>query len=319
MNNKDLFKELGNIEDSLISEAETYKKAFNFKTPRKVIVLAAVLALFISFSSIAFAFSYVQTKENELYIRYLTPVEINLPEQIGKQYEKFDAETFFKVLKTDNTYAQYIAINRLVECFNNEKLRGTAINEIRPFLNNSEPKISDASEFIIDILSKTYSDERLYKLADGSIIFTLFNDYSDYGSHNELWQIKDGKLNKYLSLSSPSSYITKILLSPDKTKLAVGTGSNKSSYLIIVDPINGFVSHELVGSARIIYGARKSYEVLQRIDNETYSGMDNISWENDELLSFDAHLPYNNGEIVESVSVKYDLSKKTFDMRKIIE
>ena len=159
-----------------------------------------------------------------------------------------------------------------------------------------------------------HKNMKLYKLADGSVFFTLFNDYSDYGSYNELWRIKEGNLEKYFSFSNPSMYIKEIFLSPDRKLMAVNTCSNKSEYIFIIDAINGMVSPELIGSARTIFGAKKGYEVLVRIDNENYSSNSNVIWNNNQEINFDANLSYANTEIIEDVSVKYNFDKKLFEI-----
>ncbi|GJM72184.1 hypothetical protein HMSSN036_44000 [Paenibacillus macerans] len=88
-------------------------------------------------------------------------------------------------------------------------------------------KIADAAAFAIDILSKSYRSPYIFKLADGSIIFTLFNNYSDYGSQNVLWRIKDNVLEEYSSFSTPSMYIKEIIPSPNRKLVAIVTCSNK--------------------------------------------------------------------------------------------
>lgn len=93
----------------------------------------------------------------------------------------------------------------------------------------------------------------IYKLCDGSVIFTLFHDYSDYGSQNILWQIKDGELIQYKAWETPERYITGITLSPDKTSAVIQLGSRKSTYLEVIDFENMRISEELIAEAHKSY------------------------------------------------------------------
>ena len=315
MNKRKLYKEIGMVDDDLIEEAE-YSKARIMRNHSfaKWISVAAIFCIFTSFVSTVFAVTYFQKSNLNAYIRYLSPDNINLLSNMSDSEIKYDADKFFEALKSDDIYYQYIAINRLVECFNDNQLREKAIKRIEPFIKSEEKKVADAASFVVDILSQKYESDKLYKLADGSVFFTLFNDYSDYGSYNELWRIKEGNLEKYFSFSNPSMYIKEIFLSPDRKLMAVNTCSNKSEYIFIIDAINGMVSPELIGSARTIFGAKKGYEVLVRIDNENYSSNSNVIWNNNQEINFDANLSYANTEIIEDVSVKYNFDKKLFEI-----
>lgn len=308
MNSKELFKQIGNIDDELIVEAETAATHPKSWTRKRFVIVAAALCLLICGSVTVSAYSYIQNKEKELYIRYLSSIDINTLEN---DQAAFNADKFFAALKSGDAYSQYIALNRLVECFNDEELRSRAIRAIEPFLSNEQEKLAAAARFSLDILTQAYESEQLYKLADGSIIFTLFHNYSDYGSYNELWRIQDGQLEKYFTFTDPSAYIKNIQLSPGKNRLAIVTNSNKSEYLVILDAVAGRVSPELVNSARIKHGTAKGYEVWQSIDNETYSGVENLAWANDNELLFDAYLAYNGAEIVDAVSANYDFVQQT--------
>lgn len=313
MNKKDLYKEIGLIDDDLIEEAlHVRQKKHGHFNYRKIIAITVGVCVFLCSSVTALAVSYVQKSAAELYIRYLSPENIDLNKN---EEDSFDANKFFEALHSGNAEYQYIAINRLVECFNDESLRKKAIEEIKPFMSDGEKKIADAAAFSVDILSKNYKSDMVYQLADGSVYFTLFNQYSDYGSYNELWRIKDEKMEKYFTFNKPSIYIRQIIPSPDKSLLAVTTCSNKSDYIVLLDPINGMVSPELMESARILYGQTKNYAVLQRIDHENYSGIQDVSWRNDQQIIFNANLSYNGSDIVENVAVEYDYFKKTFDIQ----
>lgn len=312
MNKKQLFKEIGLIDDDLIEGAASLKRrVIRNHSYAKWVAVAAVVCIFISSITTTLAVNYIQKGNLDFYIRYLSPENINL-ENNTDVIE--NADKFFEALKSDNVYYQYIAINRLVECFNDSKLKVKALNQIEPFVQSNEKKLAEAASFAIDILSETYKSDKIYKLADGSIVFTLFHNYSDYGDYNEIWRIKQEKLEKYFSFSKPSLYIREMKLSPDRGLLAVTTCSNKSDFMIVLDPIKGMVSPDLISSSRMIFGARKEYPVFVRIDNENYSGVTNVSWKNNRVISFDASLPYNDMEIIENVSVQYDVDKRSFNI-----
>jgi WD40 repeat protein len=315
MNKKDLYKEIGLVDDGLVEEAlqTSAKKTERFHY-KKVIAIAAAICVFLCSSVTALALNYVQQTSAELYIRYLSPETLNL-NQDGDGKSSFDADKFFEALQSGNTEYQYIAINKLVECFNDDALRKKAIQEITPFVSSPEKKLADAAAFSLDILSKSYKSDMVYPMADGSVYFTLFNNYSDYGSYTELWRIQDGKLEKYFAFDKPSMYITRILPSPDKKLLAITTCSNKSEYIVLLDPSEGMVSPELMDSARILYANTKGYTVLQRIDHENYSSIGDISWKNSGQIQFNATLSYNDTDIMENVSVVYDYAAKSFNIQ----
>lgn len=232
---------------------------------------------------------------------------------------QYDAEKFLHALKSDNEEHVYIAINRLVECFNDQKLREKALKELQPFLENDNQKIADAAAFAIDILSKSYRSPLIFKLADGSILFTLFNNYSDYGSQNVLWRIKDNVLKEYSSFSPPSMYITDIIPSPNKKLVAIVTCSNKSEFVQIINIEEGMTSPELVESARVKYGAQKELDTWIRTDYENYSYADKIVWKDNDTLEFEGSLAYQDTAIIENVTVAYQFSKKVIEVKGLSE
>lgn len=316
MNKKDLYKEIGLIDDELVEEALAVpEKKYKHYSYRKIIAITVGICVFLCSSVTALAVNYVQKSGTDLYIRYLSPENIDLNSNASDPEPKFDADKFFDALHSGNAEYQYIAINRLVECYNDDNLRKKAIEEIKPFMGSQEKKLADAAAFSMDVLSKSFKSDLVYKLADGSIYFTLFNHYSDYGSYNELWRIQDGKLEKYLTFDQPSMYITRIIPSPDKHLLAVTTGSNKSSYIVLLDPMNQMLSPELMDSARIIYGQSKSYPLLQRIDHENYSSIESIAWKSNQQITFNADMSFNDAEIIDRVTVEYDYPTKKFDIK----
>ncbi|WP_019914622.1 hypothetical protein [Paenibacillus sp. HW567] len=311
MKKEELYKEIGLIDENLIeaaghSGAEKIKKNMS----KKWVALVACLILYSSTASALLATEYYKNQNSEPYIRYLTTEDMELvpPTQ-------FDAEKFLQALKSDNDEYVYIAINRLVECFNDQKLSEKALKELRPFLVNDNKKIADAAAFAVDILSKSYRSPYVFKLADKSIVFTLFNNYSDYGSQNVLWRIKDDVLESYFSFSAPSMYIKEIIPSPDQKLIAVVTCSNKSEFVQIMNVEEGRLSPELVESARVKYGSPKGLDTWIRIDHENYSYANHIVWKNNDTLEFEGSLAYQDTEIIENVNVRYQFSKKLIEVK----
>ncbi|MEK3984693.1 hypothetical protein MHB77_15025 [Paenibacillus sp. FSL K6-3166] len=313
MKKEDLFKEIGLIDENLIEAAghngtEKRKKGIS----KKWVVLVACLVLYSSTASALLATEYYKNQNSEPYIRYLKAEDMEL-----QPATKYDAEKFLHALKSDNNEYVYIAINRLVETFNNSTLRVKALKELQPFLKNENQKIADAAAFAVDILSKSYKSPYIVKLADGSMIFTLFNNYSDYGSQNVIWRIKDNKLNAYFSFSTPSMYIKKMIPSPNHKLVAIVTCSNKSDFIQISNIEEGMISPELIESARVKYGAQKEIDTWIRTDHENYSNADNLVWKDNDTLEFEGSLAYKNTEIIENVTVKYQFSKKIIEVKEL--
>lgn len=316
MKSEELYREIGLIDENLIEAAgysgtEKRKKSIS----RKWVVLVACLILYSSTASALLATEYYKNNQNaEPYIRYLRAEDMELA-----PVTQYDAEKFLHALKSDNEEHVYIAINRLVECFNNQKLREKALKELQPFLENDNQKIADSVAFAIDILSKSYRSPYIFKLADGSILFTLFNNYSDYGSQNVLWRIKDNVLKEYSSFSPPSMYITDIIPSPNKKLVAIVTCSNKSEFVQIINIEEGMTSPELVESARVKYGAQKELDTWIRTDYENYSYADKIVWKDNDTLEFEGSLAYQDTAIIENVTVAYQFSKKVIEVKGLSE
>ncbi|AIQ25820.1 hypothetical protein ACFWMP_28905 [Paenibacillus sp. NPDC058367] len=311
MKKEDLFKEIGLIDENLIEAAghngtEKRKKGIS----KKWVILVACLVLYSSTASALLATEYYKNQNSEPYIRYLNAEDMEL-----EPATQYDAEKFLHALKSDNNEYVYIAINRLVESFNDPTLRVKALKELQPFIKNENQKIADAAAFAVDILSKSYRSPYIVKLADGSMIFTLFNNYSDYGSQNVIWRIKDNVLKEYLSFSAPSMYITKIIPSPNHKLIAIVTCSNKSNFVQISNIEEGMTSPELIESARVKYGAQKELDTWIRNDHENYSYADNLVWKDNDTLVFEGSLAYQNTEIIENVTVKYQFSKKIIEVK----
>ncbi|WP_139990605.1 hypothetical protein [Paenibacillus paridis] len=313
MKREELYKEIGLIDERLIDAAEHSGAGRRQRTfSKKWITLLACLILYSSTSTVLLATEYYKNQNAEPYIRYLTDEAMELVPAA-----QYDANKFLDALRSDNNEYVYIAINRLVECFNDPKLREKALKELQPYLNNDHSKIADAAAFAVDILSKSYRSPYIVKLANGSKLFTLFNNYSDYGSQNVLWRIKDNVLEKYFSFSAPSMYITEIIPSPDRELVAIVTGSNKSQFVQIMNVEEGMISPELVESARINYGTQKELETWIRTDHENYSFVNNIVWESNDRLRFEGSLAYQNTEIIENVMVTYQFSKKEIEVKEL--
>ncbi|MEK4352966.1 hypothetical protein MKX41_19190 [Paenibacillus sp. FSL R5-0475] len=311
MKKEDLFKEIGLIDENLIEAAghngtEKRKKGIS----KKWVILVACLVLYSSTASALLATEYYKNQNSEPYIRYLNAEDMEL-----EPATQYDAEKFLHALKSDNNEYVYIAINRLVESFNDPTLRVKALKELQPFIKNENQKIADAAAFAVDILSKSYRSPYIVKLADGSMIFTLFNNYSDYGSQNVIWKIKDNVLKEYLSFSAPSMYITKMIPSPNHKLIAIVTCSNKSNFVQISNIEEGMTSPELIESARVKYGAQKELDTWIRTDHENYSYADNLVWKDNDTLVFEGSLAYQNTEIIENVTVKYQFSKKIIEVK----
>lgn len=314
MKKEDLYREIGLIDEALIESAAGYSGIGKRKKSisKKWVAVVACLILYSSTSTALLATEYYKNQNSEPYIRYLTVEDMEL--QPAAQY---DAEKFLNALKGNNNEYIYIAINRLVESFNDPTMREKALKELQPFLQNDNQKIADAAAFAVDILSKSYESPYITKLADGSMIFTLFNHYSDYGSQNVLWRIKDNVLEEYLSFSAPAMYVAEIISSPDQRLVAVVTRSNKSDFVQIINVEEGMVSAELVESARVKYGAHKEMDTWIRTDHENYSNINNLAWKDNDTVVFEGSLAYQNTEIIENVAVAYQFSKKVMEVTEL--
>lgn len=248
-----------------------------------------------------------------LDVRIITEYDLDL--QKGPS-ELFESEKFFDALKSDSISAQYIAIHRLMESYNDKTLKKKAIKEITPFLKSKEPKLKEAAAFVLDILTETFSSDFVYKLWDGGYLIQMLPNYSDsygYGSYPKLLRIKDSVLENGTSFAEPMFYIQDVILSPNAEKAAILLGSNKSSFIVIWDVRNGYSSPELISTSRNNYGATKGYNLMQRSDWENYCGFSNAAWTSNDTFVFHAALTYNYLEIVEKVKVKYHFSDQKFE------
>ena len=293
MNSEKLLRSIGEIDDKYIKEATLQQnKSTNQQTKTRkkwIFRLMPIAASFIVclLATTAFAANTIQNTLGEFYLRYLSTEDMAVADSIA---ESVGAKIYFDGLKSGDWYKTYFSINKLVEYYNDESVRQEAIKAITPFLTDANEKISDAAKFALSILTQTFDDPRIFHMADGSLIFTLFNDYSDYGTYNRLWQITDGEMTERMSFDKPHMYIRQIIQSPDAKLLAVLTISNKSEYVVVHDYINGYVSSELVDSARILAAKDMGCALRQRMDFENYCGAENIHWIDNTTLEFHAYL-----------------------------
>ena len=256
---------------------------------------------------------FVQDNE-EFYWRH---IDSSIMDSADYLIQKYGVSVLFKGLKSENRYSQYYCINRLVEYYNNDDIRTRAIDEITPFLNSVNETIKGGSEFAISVLSKTFNSPFIVNADGGIKVFALFNNYSDYGSYNELWMIKDDKLAKLHSFTGLSHYIYSsepIKLSPNKDKIAVMTCSRRSVSINIIDLNNGKISPEIMLMAlNKVAADNKDYvNTYSGSENSAYEGGEysegrNIKWIDDNSIVFEADLAYNYMDIIEHVIVKYNV------------
>lgn len=288
------------------------------RKPVRPLIAMGTACLCIIVTVTALAASAVQNYTQEFYLRYLSIEKMAVADAEAQRY---GADIYLKGLESDDIYEQYFSINKLVEYYNEEPIRQKAVKAISPFLDNPEQKLKQAASLALSILNKTYDNPNIYHLDKDVKVFTLFPCYSDYGSYNEIWMIKDGILSKFYSFQSPSMYITSITPSPDGKLFAVSTCSNKSSYLVVFDSAGTTGSPELIDSARLHVAQEKHLTVWERMDHENYSGLNpkDISWLSNDILSFQADLGYNGAEIVVPAAVTYHFSSKQLMIEELAE
>ena len=182
-------------------------------------------------------------------------------------------------------------------------------------MESGEEKLAQAAALTTDILSEMFQSENICRMADGGVYFTLFYQYSDYGSQNVIYRILDGRMERYYSFDAPSDYILEMLPSSDGRLLAVKTCSNKSEFLTVFDPIGGTVSPELVTSARMLHAAGAGRDLTVRIDGETYSGASELTWLDGDTLRFEGTFAYLGGETVDRATVDYHFGERSFEIR----
>ncbi len=307
---------LNDMDDELLAEAarpRRNRKAVFMRT----VLLAAVLGLLLACSGLALAVADLSRANSEFYLRALSPADLAVGENI---------ELAFDGLKSDDMLTQYVAINSLLDAYNDPAERKRAVKALTPFLTDPEPKLAQAAAFVLDILQEKFENPYLdmaqggspkpylARLSDGSIMFADFPEYSDYGSNNRLWRLSpDGDLSPYMSFGGAMDYIGGLLPSPDGKLLAVELNSYKSSFIVVVDVIEGYVSPELIDTARIRWGVLHDRPVQQRIDYENYSGYSDLRWLDNDTLAFDGYLGYNGAEFVDQVAVEYTYTHDNSD------
>ena len=274
--------------------------------------ISAVLAFSLCFT----AFGEVRTeKNNEMYMRYITKEDTELF-SLPDDEVKFDADKFFTALNSQNDYEVYIAINRLIECYNDSGLKTKALKAIEPFKADRREKIAKAADFACDILSDEFKSEYVYTMNDGSVFFNTFCDYSDYGGYNKIWQIKDGKLKEYMTLSGSMIYISDFYLSPDKSLLAVKACSGRSEFLFVISPSEGKLSCEIISSAKNKIAFENGYSTDVRIDGENYCSYDEVKWVKNEILEFNGSFTYNDVGKTVNYKVQYVFSNGNITVTK---
>ena len=253
--------------------------------------------------------------ENEIYWPYIGD---DIMEKVDKLIKKDGPEVLFKGLESTNVYSQYYCINRLVEYYNEDDIRARAIDEIRPFLNSKNKTLKDGAQFAISVLDKKFDSPYIVSGIDGIKVFHLFNNYSDYGSYNKLWMMKDDKLSRLHSFNGIQAYIDMeepIKLSPQKDKIAVRTSSRKSSSLNIIDLNTGKVSPEIMRLA-IEKVATDHKDYNNTYPDGGYSWGHALKWINNDTVEFQASLSFNYMEIIEEVTVRYNVSNQSLEYAK---
>lgn len=258
----------------------------------------------------------VEIQENytelDFYWRY---IDDEIMEAVDNLVEKHGIDVLFKGLESTNIYSQYYCINRFVEYYNDEDIRVSAIEKIMPFLNSSNLALKDGAEFAISILSKKLDNPYIVDVDENTKIFSLFNNYSDYGSYKELWIIKNDNLSKLHSFSYPQTYIDsseKIQVSPSKDKIAVQTSSRTSSSINIIDLNSREISSELMKLA-IEKVAKDNKDYNNTYADGRYNWSSGLKWVDNNTLEFEARLAYDFMEITENVIVKYNVSNKSLE------
>lgn len=312
-------KALDELDDGMIEEAGRLLAAPRAKrrhiTLHRWAVLAAALCLMLSLGGNVLAVAWVQEREAQLAAQKDFYVRLVDAEMRDLREDAFDAEKFFSALDSSDTETVYIAVNRLVECYNDPALRARAIEAVAPFADSASEMVAQSARRVLAILRETYDDDGVFVMADGSVVFTLFPGLeSGYYSDSTLWRIQDGVLDVYWALDEPYRVTQQIVPSPDGKKLAIQMASNKSAFLFIEDFVDGVVSPELMNSTLMTARAQRGMPLLVRVDFETYSWPENLRWLDSDTLAFDAGLYFApEGETADASAV-YRLSDRALDV-----
>jgi hypothetical protein len=255
---------------------------------------------------------------------YWNIIDGDITDQADYYIDKLGAEALFIGLKSINEYSRYYCANRLVEFYNDGEVKARAIEEIAPLLNDEYEKVKDGAGFALSVLSGRFDSPYIINAGRGVRVFSLFNYYADYGSHNELWIIKGGALSKLYTFTGPLShyidYKEPMRLSPDKSKLAVLTCSRRSSSVNVIDLRSGVASPEVMLMALNQVAADNTDYVNTYGPDTAYEGGEYsfcryIRWIDNDAIEFDAELSYNYGDIIERVTIKYDVSENSLEYR----
>ena len=244
--------------------------------------------------------------EDEIYWRH---IDDGIMKKVDELTQKHGPDALFEGLESTNIYSQYYCINRLVEYYNHDDIRTRAIDEITPFLNSANKTLQNGALFAISVLGKKFDSPYIVSAVDDIKIFALFNNYSDYGSYNELWIIRDNKLSKLHSFNGIQAYIDMeepIKLSPEKDKIAVTTSSRRSSSLNIIDLKSGKVSPEIMKLA-IEKVATDHKDYNNTYPDGAYNWCDNVKGITNDMVEFEARLAYNYMDIMENLTVGYNV------------
>lgn len=121
MRREELYREIGQIDDALIEAAEhsgAKGRVRRSRFSKRWIALVACLIVYSSTATALLATEYTKNKAAEPYIRYLTAEDMELAPPV-----KYEADKFLQALASGNDDKVYIAVNRLVESFNDPQAR----------------------------------------------------------------------------------------------------------------------------------------------------------------------------------------------------
>lgn len=313
-------KALDELDDSMIEEAGRLLDKPRAKrrhiTLHRWAVLAAALCLLLSLGGNVLAVAWVQEREAQLAAQEDFYVRLVDAEMRDLREDAFDAEKFFSALDSSDTETVYIAVNRLVECYNDPALRARAIEAVAPFVDSASEMVAQSARRVLSILNETYDDGGVFVMADGSVVFTLFPGLEESGAYSDstLWRIQDGVLDVYWALDEPYRVTQQIVPSPDGKKLAIQMASNKSAFLFIEDFVDGLVSPELMNSTLMTARAARGMPLLVRVDFETYSWPEELRWLDGDTLAFDAALYFAPEGETADASVVYRFSDRALDV-----
>ena len=267
--------------------------------------IAAAACLILSLCGNVFAYGWIQNREEQIarqknfYLRDLTEAARDL------RAEEFDAERFFAALDSSDDETVYIAVNRLVECYNDPVMRERAAEAAAAFEDSASQMIADSARRVTAVLRETFDAEGIIRLPDGGVLFTLYPGL-DGGDAAVLWRIENGVLSKWWTFEEPYRYITDLIQSPNGEKLAVCLASGKSGFLIVIDFETGKVSGELINTALASVRAGNGMQPHVRADFETYSFAEQVHWSGQGTLVFEAELYFAPEDAEETRLAEYD-------------